>query len=152
MVFANLTVMENLRNGRLPASDKAGSPKILEYIFGICPRLKTRVAGRWNAHRGEQQISPAVRALMSKPNASHSRQPSPVYAVCWVKTFFENSSRSKQQTRPDHFCSSYQNANLPWDVCTTCYVAENRRQIILEVKDTSRPCGKTRSARGLSCG
>src|SRR6202012_5857317 len=40
MVFANLTVMENLHMGAYLRREKPGIAKDLEYIFGIFPRLK----------------------------------------------------------------------------------------------------------------
>ena len=42
MVFANLTVMENLQMGAYLRKDRANFPKELDYIFGIFPRLKER--------------------------------------------------------------------------------------------------------------
>jgi len=59
MVFANLTVMENLRMA-LPASDKAGIAKDLEYIFGIFPRLKERECRPLERQRRRQQSSPSA--------------------------------------------------------------------------------------------
>ncbi len=42
MVFANLTVLENLRMGAYLRRDKDGITRDLEYSFGIFPRLKER--------------------------------------------------------------------------------------------------------------
>src|SRR6202012_5567773 len=68
MVFANLTVMENLRMGAYLRKDKPGIAKDLEYVFSIFPRLKER---EWQAagtlSGGEQQMLAIGRALMSKP-------------------------------------------------------------------------------------
>src|SRR5258708_28232128 len=69
MVFANLTVMENLHMGAYLRKDKPGIAKDLEYVFGIFPRLKER---EWQAagtlSGGEQQMLAIGRALMSKPH------------------------------------------------------------------------------------
>jgi len=68
MVFANLTVIENLRMGAYLRRDKAGIAKDLEYVFGIFPRLHERekqTAGTLSG--GEQQMLAIGRALMSKP-------------------------------------------------------------------------------------
>ncbi|MCE9592547.1 MAG: ATP-binding cassette domain-containing protein, partial [Planctomycetes bacterium] len=42
MIFANLTVMENLLLGAYRRKDKKAFPNDLEYIFAIFPRLKER--------------------------------------------------------------------------------------------------------------
>src|SRR3954469_13006224 len=68
MVFANLSVMENLLMGAYLRRDRAAFPKELDYIFSIFPRLKERrkqTAGTLSG--GEQQMLAIGRALMSKP-------------------------------------------------------------------------------------
>ena len=40
MVFANLTVLENLKMGAYLRRDKAGIANDLEFVFGIFPRLQ----------------------------------------------------------------------------------------------------------------
>ena len=42
MVFANLTVLENLKMGAYLRRDKAGIANDLEFVFGIFPRLQER--------------------------------------------------------------------------------------------------------------
>src|SRR5882724_3845421 len=77
MVFANLTVMENLRMGAYLRRDKPGMAKDLEYIFGIFPRLKERekqTAGTLSG--GEQQMLAIGRSLMSKPKLLMLDEPS----------------------------------------------------------------------------
>src|SRR5437868_2899587 len=63
MVFANLTVHENLLMGGYLRKDRAAFTKDMEYIFGIFPRLKERqkqVAGTLSG--GEQQMLAIGRA------------------------------------------------------------------------------------------
>ena len=90
MVFANLTVMENLRMGAYLRRDKAGIAKDLDYVFGIFPRLKER---EWQAagtlSGGEQQMLAIGRALMSKPKCLMLDEPSLGIAPLLVKTIFE---------------------------------------------------------------
>ena len=68
MVFANLSVLENLRMGAYLRADKVGIAKDLEYVFGMFPRLRER---EWQSagtlSGGEQQMLAIGRALMSKP-------------------------------------------------------------------------------------
>src|SRR3954454_6002414 len=64
MVFANLTVLENLRMGAYLRKDTSGISKDLEYVFSIFPRLKERehqTAGTLSG--GEQQMLAIGRAL-----------------------------------------------------------------------------------------
>ena len=75
MVFANLTVMENLRMGAYLRRDKANFGKDFDYIFSIFPRLKEReqqTAGTLSG--GEQQMLAIGRALMSKPSRVNCRR------------------------------------------------------------------------------
>src|ERR1041384_6414489 len=57
MVFANLTVLENLRMGAYLQHDHAAIAQTMDYVAGIFPRLKERerqVAGTLSG--GEQQM------------------------------------------------------------------------------------------------
>src|SRR5215469_10588168 len=67
MIFANLTVMENLRMGAFLVRDKSAIKRELDFIFATFPRLKEReqqVAGTLSG--GEQQMLAIGRALMSQ--------------------------------------------------------------------------------------
>src|SRR5881398_4011475 len=66
MIFANLTVLENLQMGAYLRSDKAAIRSEMDYVFSIFPRLRERVkqmAGTVSG--GEQQMLAIGRALMS---------------------------------------------------------------------------------------
>src|SRR6266699_3340837 len=68
MIFANLTVMENLMMGAYLQKDKQIIGGELEYVFGVFPRLKERhgqVAGTLSG--GEHHMLAIGRALMGKP-------------------------------------------------------------------------------------
>jgi branched-chain amino acid transport system ATP-binding protein len=136
MVFANLTVMENLQMGAYLRRDKAEMAKDLEYIFGIFPRLKERekqTAGTLSG--GEQQMLAIGRALMSKPKCLMLDEPSLGIAPLLVKTIFEKIVEINK-TLGLTILLVEQNANLALEVSHYGYVLETGR-IILEDKSSA---------------
>jgi len=136
MVFANLTVMENLRMGAYLRNDKAGMAKDLDYIFGIFPRLKERekqTAGTLSG--GEQQMLAIGRALMSKPKCLMLDEPSLGIAPLLVKTIFEKIVEINRELGLTILLVE-QNANLALEVSHYGYVLETGR-IILEDKSAA---------------
>ena len=131
MVFANLTVMENLQMGAYLRRDRAGIAKDLTYIFGIFPRLKERekqTAGTLSG--GEQQMLAIGRALMSKPTCLMLDEPSLGIAPLLVKTIFEKIVEINRELGLTILLVE-QNANLALEVSHYGYVLETGR-IILE--------------------
>ncbi len=91
MVFANLTVAENLRMGAYLVRDKAAIARELDYVFTLFPRLKERgkqIAGTLSG--GEQQMLSIGRALMSKPKFLMLDEPSLGIAPLLVHKIFED--------------------------------------------------------------
>ncbi|MEA3208433.1 MAG: branched-chain amino acid transport system ATP-binding protein [Chthoniobacter sp.] len=136
MVFANLTVMENLRMGAYLRRDKEGIAKDLEYVFGIFPRLKERekqTAGTLSG--GEQQMLAIGRALMSKPKCLMLDEPSLGIAPLLVKTIFAKIVEINRELGLTILLVE-QNANLALEVSHYGYVLETGR-IILEDQCTA---------------
>lgn len=131
MVFANLTVMENLHMGAYLRHDKPGIAKDLGYVFSIFPRLKERekqTAGTLSG--GEQQMLAIGRAIMSKPQCLMLDEPSLGIAPLLVKTIFEKIVEINRELGLTILLVE-QNANLALEVSHYGYVLETGR-IILE--------------------
>ncbi|HET6406396.1 MAG TPA: ABC transporter ATP-binding protein [Chthoniobacteraceae bacterium] len=127
MVFANLTVMENLRMGAYLRKDEAEIGKDLDFIYGIFPRLKERekqAAGTLSG--GEQQMLAIGRALMSKPKCLMLDEPSLGIAPILVQTIFEKIVEINRQLGLTILLVE-QNANLALEISHRGYVLETGR-------------------------
>ncbi len=127
MVFANLTVLENLKMGAYLQRDREVIQRQMDYVFGVFPRLKERVkqiAGTLSG--GEQQMLAIGRALMSKPKFLMLDEPSLGIAPLLVKTIFEKIVEVNQRQGITILLVE-QNANLALQVSRYGYVLETGR-------------------------
>ena len=131
LIFANLTVKENLDMGAYLRKDKQNFAADLELIFSIFPRLKERIKQPGGTlSGGEQQMLAISRALMSKPKMLLLDEPSLGIAPLLTKTIFEKIVEINKSLGMTILLVE-QNANLALSVADYGYVIETGN-IILE--------------------
>src|SRR5580658_2915914 len=146
MVFANLTVMENLMMGAYLQRDKNVVRRELDYVCGIFPRLlerKEQVAGTLSG--GEQQMLAIGRALMAKPKFLMLDEPSLGIAPLLVKTIFEKIVEINRQQGISILLVE-QNANLALEISRYGYVLETGRIILQDQSAALRQNPQVKSA------
>jgi branched-chain amino acid transport system ATP-binding protein len=124
MIFANLTVLENLQMGAYLVRDKNAVRRELEFVFAAFPRLKERlqqIAGTLSG--GEQQMLAIGRALMVRPEFLMLDEPSLGLAPLLVKTIFEKIVEINRERRLTILLVE-QNANRALEISHFGYVLE----------------------------
>ncbi len=146
MIFADLTVAENLEMGAYRQKDKTTIRTTRDFVFEMFPRLQERqkqIAGTLSG--GEQQMLAIGRALMSRPKFLMLDEPSLGLAPLLVKTIFEKILEINRQQGLTILLVE-QNANLALEVSRYGYVLETGRIILSDTSAALRQNPKVREA------
>jgi branched-chain amino acid transport system ATP-binding protein len=146
MIFANLTVLENLQLGAYLQKDKKIIRHELEHVFSLFPRLKERekqIAGTLSG--GEQQMLAIGRALMSKPKLLLLDEPSLGLAPLLVKAIFEKIVEINREQGLTILLVE-QNANLALEISHFGYVLETGKIILQDDSAALRQNPQVKSA------
>ncbi|EHJ00255.1 MULTISPECIES: ABC transporter ATP-binding protein [unclassified Clostridium] len=122
-VFADLTVLENLKIGAYSRKDRAGIAEDMEKVYSLFPRLKERtwqLAGTLSG--GEQQMLAIGRALMSRPKLIMMDEPSLGLAPIIVKELFGIIKRINEEGMTVLLIE--QNANAALKIADIGYIME----------------------------
>jgi len=146
MVFANLTVLENLMMGAYLRRDRAAIRRELELVFQTFPRLQERAAQTAGTlSGGEQQMLAIGRALMGRPKFLMMDEPSLGIAPLLVKAIFEKIVQINREQGITILLVE-QNANLALEISSFGYVLESGRILLQDAAAKLRLDPKVRSA------
>ena len=125
-VFANLTVLENLKAGAYLRKDKDGIEKDIQWVYELFPRLQERswqLAGTLSG--GEQQMLAVGRGLVSRPKVLMMDEPSLGLAPLVVQGIFDIIREINKQGVTILLIE--QNANMALKIADLAYVLETGR-------------------------
>ncbi len=128
-VFANMTVLQNLRMGAYTRSDKGEIEATLKAVYTRFPRLKERqnqVAGTLSG--GEQQMLAMGRALMSKPSLILMDEPSMGLSPIFVNEIFDIIQKVSESGTTVLLVE--QNAKKALSIADRAYVLETGKIIL----------------------
>ena len=122
-VFADMSVLENLRIGAYLRKDKEEIEKDVQWVYSLFPRLEERswqLAGTLSG--GEQQMLAVGRALMSRPKLMMLDEPSLGLAPLVVQDIFSIIREINKQGVTVLLIE--QNANMALKIADLAYVLE----------------------------
>ncbi|HOP75640.1 MAG TPA: ABC transporter ATP-binding protein [Bacillota bacterium] len=125
-VFADLTVLENLKIGAYCRKDQKGIKEDLDWVYSLFPILKERawqLSGTLSG--GEQQMLAVGRALMARPRLLMMDEPSLGLAPLIVKDIFRIIQEIHKQGVTILLIE--QNANAALHIADVGYVMETGR-------------------------
>ena len=129
MVFANLSVEDNLELGAYRRRDRDGIKKDREQVFHLFPRLLERrrqLSGTLSG--GEQQMLAMGRALMSRPRVLLLDEPSLGIAPLLVRDIFKTIGEINRQGTTVLLVE--QNAHMALGIAQRGYVLETGRVVL----------------------
>ena len=122
-VFADLTVLENLKLGAYLRKDKAEIVKDLKWVYELFPRLEER---NWQSagtlSGGEQQMLAVGRALMSRPKLMMLDEPSLGLAPVIVTQVFDIIKEINKEGMAIMLIE--QNAQKVLEFCNQAYIMQ----------------------------
>ena len=122
-VFADMSVLENLRIGAYLRNDKENIEQDIKWVYSLFPRLEERswqLAGTLSG--GEQQMLAVGRALMSRPKLMMLDEPSLGLAPLVVQDIFSIIGEINRQGVTVLLIE--QNANMALKIADLAYVLE----------------------------
>ena len=124
MIFANLTVRENLEMGAFLVRDRHAMREDLDYVLSLFPRLKERMGQRGGTlSGGEQQMLAIGRAMMGRPRLLLLDEPSLGIGPILVKAIFERIVEINRE-RALTILLVEQNAHMALKIASYAYVLE----------------------------